>query len=68
MIPVEGHKNLYRNPETGAIINHDQVGYENYVKHRDEKKRQKMEIEQLKNDVSEIKKLLQELVNGSRPN
>ena len=23
MIPVEGHKNLFRDPETGAILNND---------------------------------------------
>ena len=29
MIPVEGHKNLFRDPNTNAIINKDNLAYEN---------------------------------------
>ena len=31
MIPVEGHKNLYRE-ESGAIVNTDKNGYANYMR------------------------------------
>ena len=31
MIPVEGHKNLFRDEKTGAIINTDTAGYRNYM-------------------------------------
>ena len=31
MIPVEGHKNLYRE-ESGAIVNTDTNGYANYMR------------------------------------
>ena len=31
MIQVEGHKNLYRDDNTGAIINCDNQGYRNYI-------------------------------------
>ena len=30
MIPVEGHKNLYRE-ESGAIVNTDTIAYANYM-------------------------------------
>ena len=30
MILVEGHPNLYRDEKTGAIINYDQQGYNQY--------------------------------------
>ena len=30
MIPVEGHKNLFRDEKTGAINNTDDRGYSNY--------------------------------------
>ena len=68
LIPVEGHKNLFRNSETGAIINHDEVGYSAYIKSREEKRKQKDEIDQLKKDVTEIKQLLQDLVNETKRN
>ncbi len=34
MIPVEGHKNLFRDEKTNAIINTDAIGYENYMRMR----------------------------------
>lgn len=66
MIPIEGHKNLYRDENTGAILNADNIEYNNYLKLRDEKLKQKNEIDNLKKELSEIKSLLKELINGSR--
>ena len=31
MIPVEGHKSLFRDEETNAIVNTDTIAYENYI-------------------------------------
>ena len=31
MIPVEGHKNLFRDEKTGAIVNMDTAGYSTYM-------------------------------------
>ena len=64
MIRVEGHKNLYRDESSGAIINHDTNGYSEYIKMRDLKRSQKDEIDKLKNEITEIKSLLKELVNN----
>jgi SPX domain protein involved in polyphosphate accumulation len=66
MIPVEGHFNLFRDEHSGAIINSDTKEYQNYIRVRNEKKRQREEIEQLKNDVNEIKSLLLQLINESK--
>jgi hypothetical protein len=66
MIPVEGHKNLFRDENTGAILNCDSVGYQNYINTRNEKRKQKDEINQLKNDVNEIKSLLLQLISESK--
>jgi hypothetical protein len=64
MIPVEGHKNLYRDENSGAIINCDSFGYSQYIKIKNEKKKQKEEIDKIKNDIEEIKSLLKEILNG----
>lgn len=66
LIPVEGHKNLYRDSNSGAIINNDSFSYNQYVKMKEEKKKQKEEIENIKNDINEIKSLLKELLNGTK--
>jgi len=70
MIPVEGHKNLYRDEKTGAIVNCDEFEYSQYIsireKRRKEKQSQKDELNKLKEDIDEIKSLLRELLNGPK--
>jgi len=58
MIRVEGHKNLYRDEKSGAIINTDSHGYSQYKKSRNIKLTQKEEIDSMKKDIEEIKDLL----------
>ena len=64
---VEGHKHLFRE-DSGAIVNTDTAEYLQYVKLRAEKKKQREEIDQIKEDISEIKFLLMEIINGPRQN
>lgn len=66
MIPIKGHKNLYRDENTGAILNTDDHEYHQYMRVKQEKMRQKNELENLKNEIAEIKSLLKELLHGSR--
>ena len=65
MQQVEGHKNLYRD-KSGAIVNTDTNEYNNYVRLKSEKQKQREEIDELKKDIDEIKSLLMEIINGSR--
>ena len=61
MIPVEGHKHLYRDEKSGAIINTDSHGYSQYKKSRNIKLNQKEEIDSMKKDIEEIKNLLRSI-------
>lgn len=63
MIQVEGHPNLYRDEKTGAIINCDNLSYNQYVNTVNNRNNQRLEIEKMKNDISEIKSLLKEILN-----
>lgn len=63
MIPVEGHKNLFRDEDSGAIVNCDTNEYNQYIKMKNERQKQKDEISELKQDVQLIKNLLMELIN-----
>ena len=58
MIRVEGHKNLYRDENSGAIINTDSHGYSQYKKSKNIRLTQKEEIDSMKKDIEEIKNLL----------
>ena len=62
MIPVEGHKHLYRDKKSGAIINTDSHGYSQYKKSKNIKLSQKEEIDTMKKDIEEIKNLLRLIV------
>jgi len=62
-IKVEGHENLYRDPRTGAIIN-TETPTRNTIASRFTTIT--TDINNLKEDVSEIKRLLRQLIeNGN---
>jgi|TARA_R100000005_G_C4994463_1_gene201444 hypothetical protein len=63
MIKVEGHTNLYRDDESGAIINTDTTAYNDYVRSIETSDSRKRELDKIKSDIDEIKSLLKELVN-----
>ena len=65
MIPIQGHKNLYRDEITGAVFNKDDYGYAQYMKMKSKKDSQKDELDRMRNDIDEIKSLLKELVSKS---
>ena len=62
MIRVEGHKHLYRDEKTGAIINCDTSGYIRYKKMINKKLTEKSEIDALKSEIDTLKGLLNELI------
>jgi hypothetical protein len=66
LIQVEGHPNLYRDAQTGAIVNCDSIAYNQYVASLSKRESEKREIENIKRDIDEIKELLKELINGSK--
>jgi hypothetical protein len=62
MIRVEGHKNLYRDEKSGAIINCDTTSYNSYLNMLEQKQLQKSELDRMKEDIDEIKSLLRDLL------
>tara|TARA_B100000035_G_scaffold88446_1_gene74364 strand:- start:181 stop:396 length:216 start_codon:yes stop_codon:yes gene_type:complete len=66
LIPVEGHSNLFRDKNTGAIVNTDSSGYAQYKKLKQRRQTEREELDILKRDIEEIKSLLKEITNGPR--
>ena len=62
MIPIKDHKHLYRDENSGAVVNTDTVGYQQYKKTKKIKNSQKNEIEKMKDDIEEINNLLKQIV------
>jgi len=70
-LEVEGHVNLVRDEESGAILNTDSGQYNQYMALRNSKAKKDKKIDaiesdlaNLKDDINEIKSLLGKLVNG----
>jgi len=63
MIPIKDYKHLYRDENSGAVINTDTAGYQQYKKTKKLKFNQKNEIEKMKDDIEEIKNLLKQIIN-----
>ncbi len=61
MIPVEGHKNLFRDEKTGAIVNMDTAGYSTYMSDKIRNSDRKTEIENMKKEIEQLKFMLKEL-------
>ncbi len=71
-LTVEGYNHLKRDPRTNSIINTNMSEYQEYISKRDVKTEEKQKVQNLeedlanmKNDLDEIKNLLRSLVNGS---
>ena len=63
MIPVEGHKNLFRDEKTGAIINMDTSGYTNYLSDKRRNSDKQAELDEMKKELETLKSLLNELAS-----
>ena len=62
LIPVEGYTTLGRDPASNAILNTDTTQYEAYIKARNEARKKTKEITDLKDEVAELKRLVNDLV------
>ena len=72
-LKVEGHNNLLRDRETGAIINNDKCGFSSYMMNKSIKNEESIRIQNVERDlanihseISELKLLIKEALNGSR--
>lgn len=60
---IVDNENLVRDMETNAVLNTDMNALEKYKARREVQRQKAEEFETLKQDVSDIKQLLQQLVN-----
>ncbi len=63
MIPVEGHKNLFRDEKTNAIISKDDIAYENYLAARRRNNDKQAEMDSMRKELDELKSLLNDLAS-----
>ena len=63
MLQVEGHKNLFRDENTNAIINTDKVGYQDYMNSRRINSDKQAELDAMKNEIETLKSMLNDLAS-----
>ena len=75
LVKIDGNNGLVRDTHSKAILNTDRIGLEKYraereiaLKQMQEKNELKDKVHKLETDMSEIKSLLQELVQMRTPN
>jgi DNA-binding transcriptional regulator YhcF (GntR family) len=64
-LKVEGHSNLYRDVNSGAVINSNRAEYEKYMRAKANREGMITEINNLKHELDEIKQLLKKLTDGN---
>jgi hypothetical protein len=62
---VDGNSDLVRDKKSGAILNINRSEFDKAKAARAERFREKEELKTLKNDVSELKSMLQQLLEKS---
>ena len=69
--PVEGHKHLFRDMETGAILNMNieasvgkKIARENRQKQKEQLEKNTSDINSIKSEITEIKTMLRALIDG----
>ena len=63
MLPVEGHKNLFRDENSNAIINVDNAAYNDYMNTRRINSDKKAELDAMKDEIETLKSLLNDLAS-----
>ena len=63
MIQVEGHKNLFRDEDTNAIISKDEAGYQDYMNTRRINSDKQSELDAMKSEIETLKSMLHDLAS-----
>lgn len=67
-IPVEGNKDLVRDPRTGAILNTNKKAYFRAIQDKQRRNAEDSEYESLKSEVAELKEMLAQLLEKVNAN
>ena len=65
MIPVKDHHALYRDEKSSAIVSTDMTENKKYINARNQKESERAELDELKDEIKEIKEMLRSIVNGN---
>ena len=64
MIPVEGYRGLYRDENSGAIVNCNQEELYDYLKSKEIYKNQRDDLVEIKNELEELKSMMKLIIEN----
>ena len=62
---VKDHDALYKDSSTGAVINKDNNGYQQYMENRNKMLSDKERLDSLENDIHDIKTMLKTFLEAN---
>ena len=62
---VKDHDGLYKDSSTGAVINKDNNGYQQYMENRNKMLSDKERLDSLENDIHDIKTMLKTFLEAN---
>ena len=66
LIKVKDHEGLYKDSFTGAVVNKDASGYQQYVQNREKLLSDKERLDSIENDINDIKTLIIKFLESNR--
>ena len=63
LIPIRDEKGLFKDSNSGAIVNTNKSEYQAYITNRDSLEAEKERLDHLENEIGDIKQMLQTLLN-----
>ena len=65
LIRVKDHDGLYKDSSTGAVINKDTSGYQQYMENRSKMLSDKERLDSIESDINDIKSLLLKVLESN---
>ena len=65
LLKVKDHDGLFKDSSTGAVINKDTSGYQQYMENRSKMLSDKERLDSLENDIHDIKTMLKTFLDAN---
>jgi len=65
LLKVKDHDGLFKDSSTGAVINKDTSGYQQYMENRSKMLSDKERLDSLENDIHDIKTMLKTFLEAN---
>ena len=65
LLKVKDHDGFYKDTSSGAIVNKNNSGYQQYIENRDRLLSDKERLDAIENDINDIKSLLLKVLESN---